>query len=174
MKRVMLFACLVGLSLPAFAQAPGETAGPIVSQGERDAIAERVRNGAACTRCDLFQADLSYRDLSGRDFSGARLRQAELSLVTADNSRFRGANLSLANMFGGRFSRADFTNANIERGALVGGYFGGARFAGAALTGANISGADMADAIGLTQTQLNNACGDATTTLPAGLRVPAC
>ena len=39
MKRAMLFACLLALASPAFAQAPGDTGGPIVSQAERDVIA---------------------------------------------------------------------------------------------------------------------------------------
>lgn len=174
MKRAVLFACLLALTTPALAQAPSETAGPIVSQGERDAIADRVRGGASCVGCDLFQIDLSYQAIATRDFSGARLRQGDLSLVVADGTRFRGANLSIANMFGGRFSSADFTDANIEHGGMIGGYYGGARFHGTGLAGANISGSEMAGAIGLTQDQLNEACGDASTTLPAGLTVPVC
>ena len=69
---------------------------------------------------------------------------------------------------------ADFTEANLEGATLVGGYFGGARFDGAALTGANLSGAELAGAHGLTQEQLNTACADATTTLPAGMTAPRC
>lgn len=175
MKRAALLACLIAaVAAPAYAQAPGATAGPIVSQAERDAIAARVRAGASCARCDLFQIDLSYQNAAGRDFSGARIRQSNLSLATLDRSRFRGANLSLANLFGARLTGADLTNANLEGATLVGGYLGGARLNGAALNGANLSGAELSEASGLTQAQLNTACGDSTTTLPAGLTVPAC
>lgn len=174
MKRAALFACLLALAAPAFAQAPSATGGPIASQGERDAIAARVRAGASCARCDLFQIGLAYRSLAGRDFSGARIRQGDLSLVTADRARFRGANLSLANLFGARLSSADLSDANLEGAILVGAYLGGARLNGAALAGANLSGAELAGAVGLTQTQLNTACGDATTTLPAGMTIPNC
>jgi uncharacterized protein YjbI with pentapeptide repeats len=45
---------------------------------------------------------------------------------------------------------------------------------GAVLTGANFSGAELQDALGLTQAQLNEACGDATTQLPAGMTIPRC
>ncbi len=173
MKRAALFACLLALTTPAFAEAPGDTAGPITNQAERDAIALRVRGGAACVQCDLFQADLSYQNLAGRDFSGARLRQSDLQIVTADRARFHGANMSLANLFGGRFSSADFTDANLSGAVMVGGYYGGARFGGANLSGANLSGAELAGAIGLTQAQLSSACGDGTT-LPPGLTVPRC
>lgn len=174
MKRAALIACLIALTGTAFAEAPSATGGPIVSQAERDAIAARVRAGASCARCDLFQIDLAYQSIAGRDFSGARIRQADLSLATADRARFRGANLSLANLFGARLSGADFTDANLEGATLVGAYLGGARMSGAALTGANLSGAELESAQGLSQSQLNTACGDATTTLPAGLTIPAC
>ena len=174
MNRAALAACLFALTAPAFAQAPSETDGPIVSQAEGDAIAARVRAGASCPGCDLFQVDLAYQVVSGRDYSGSRIRQANLSVAIADGARFRGANLSLANLFGVRATRADFTDANLHGATLVGGHFGGARFDGAVLTGANLSGAELADATGLTQAQLNTACGDATTTRPAGLTIPAC
>ena len=174
MKRAALFACLLALATPAFAEAPADTAGPITSQTERNAIALRVRGGAACAQCDLFQADLSYQNLAERNFSGSRLRQSELQIVIADRARFHGANLSLANLFGGRFSSADFTDANLSGAVMVGGYFGGAQFHGANLTGANFSGAELAGALGLTQPQLSGACGDDRTTLPRGLTAPRC
>ena len=174
MRRAIVFACLLALTAPAHAQVLNASAGPITNQASRDATLLRVRAGSSCANCDLFQADLAYQTIAGRDFSGARLRQSEMSIVTADRARFRGANLSLANMFGGRFSSADFTNANLEQANFVGAFLGGARFTGAVMTGANLSGAEMADAVGLTQAQLSTACGDATTTLPSGLTVPRC
>jgi uncharacterized protein YjbI with pentapeptide repeats len=174
MKRAVLFACLFALTTPAFAQTPGETGGPITSQAERDALTPRVRAGAACPRCDLFQADLSYQALAGRDFSGARLRQSDLQLATADRARFHGANLSIANLFGARLGGADLTDANLSRATLVGAYLGGARLGGAVLSEANLSGAELTGVIGLTQAQLNTACGDASTVLPAGMTIPTC
>lgn len=178
MKRATLAACLFALaSVPSglvYAQTPSATGGPTQSQEERDDTAIRVRAGDPCANCDLFQIDLSYESVSGRDFSGSRIRQSNFTVATADRTNFRGANLSLANLFGIRAGHADFTNANLEGATLVGGYFGGARFEGAALAGANLSGAELAGAHGLTQEQLNTACGDATTTLPAGLTAPRC
>lgn len=179
MKRATLAVCLFAAASlsggeTVCAQPPSATAGPTQSQQQRDDTAIRVRAGDPCVACDLFQIDLSYQNVSGRDFSGSRIRQSNFSVATADGARFRGANLSLANLFGVRAGRADFSDANLEGATLVGGYFGGARFDGAALTGANLSGAELADARGLTQQQLNTACGDATTTLPAGMTAPSC
>jgi uncharacterized protein YjbI with pentapeptide repeats len=178
MKRAKLAACLFAVasfsSGLVYAQAPSATGGPVQSQEERDDTAIRVRAGDPCANCDLFQIDLAYHAIPGRDFSGSRIRQSNFTVATADRANFRGANLSLANLFGMRAGHADFTDANLEGATLVGGYFGGARFDGAALTGANLSGAELAAARGLTQAQLNTACGDATTTLPAGLTAPSC
>lgn len=174
MKRAALFACLLAFTTPAFAQAPSDTGGPITNQTERDAIASRVRGGASCAGCDLFQINLAYQSVGGRSFAGARIRQADLTIATADGANFSSANLSLTNMFGMRATGANFTNANLSGATLVGASLDSARFNGAVFTGANLSGAEMARARGLTQEQLNTACGDATTQLPAGLTVPTC
>ncbi|WP_439634459.1 pentapeptide repeat-containing protein [Glycocaulis sp.] len=161
MKQVLAaLALAIAAGMPAWAQNAGEIA--------------RVQAGASCTGCNLFQADLAYRNLPGIDLSGSRLRQADLSLSTMNNARLAQCDLSIANLFGGRFTGVSFAGANLERATLVGGYFGGADFSGANLAGANISGAEMQGARGLTQSQLNAACGDSSTRLPAGLRVPSC
>ena len=174
MKRAALFACLLAFTTPAFAQAPSATGGPITNQAERDAIAARVRGGASCANCDLFQISLAYQAIPGRNFSGARIRQADLSLATADRARFHGANMSLTNFFGARMAHADLSETNLEQATLVGAYLGYANFSGAAMTGANLSGAELTGATGLTQAQLNTACGDATTVLPGSFTIPAC
>ncbi|MEZ6023475.1 MAG: pentapeptide repeat-containing protein [Hyphomonadaceae bacterium] len=174
MKRATLIACLLAMTSPAFAQAPSDTAGPVANQAQRDAVAQRVRGGASCANCDLFQIDMAYQVATGRDFSGSRIRQADFTIAIVDRSNFSGANLSLTNLFGARGVRANFSNANLDGAQLVGAHFGGARFEGARMAGANLSGAELAEAVGLTQEQLNTACGDATTTLPAGLTVPTC
>lgn len=161
MKRLLILSALVlGLSSPAMAQNAGEIA--------------RVQGGSSCSGCNLFQADLAYRDLPNINVSRSRLRQADMSLVTMNGANFSGADLSVANLFGGRFTGASFANANLRDANLVGAYFGGANLSGADLAGAVLSGAEMAQAHGLTQSQLDTACGDPSTELPAGLRVPAC
>ena len=157
------FALIMALSLaavPAFAQNAAEVG--------------RAQDGADCPRCNLFQADLSNRDLAGRDFAGARLRQADLSVSVFDHSRFQGDDLRDVNGYGGRFTGADFAGANMTNATFVGAYLEGADLRGANLSGVNFSGAEMARAVGLSQSQLNGACGDQSTTLPAGLHLQAC
>lgn len=133
-----------------------------------------VQDGKSCAQCNLFQANLSYRDGQKMDLSGARLRQSNLALSTFDDVNLTGANLSVSNLFGARFNRANFTNANFQHATAVGTYFGSSSFSGAQLDGANFSGADLSIAKGLTQAQLNRACGDASTRLPKGKTIPAC
>jgi uncharacterized protein YjbI with pentapeptide repeats len=157
---VLAASFLASIALPALAQ----NASQIASVKQRN----------SCAGCNLFQADFDYENISGLNLSGARLRQSDMSLSTADRTNFSRANLSLANMFGVRATGASFAGADLSQAVLVGGYFSSANFRGANLTGANLSGADLAGARGLTQAQLSRACGDATTTLPRGLTVPAC
>jgi len=147
-------------------------AGPALAQNAGQIA--RVQAGASCPRCNLFQADLSNRTLKGLNLSGARLRQADLSLSVMNRSSFAGADLRDVNAFGGVFSSASFAGANLTNATFVGTYLQGARFAGATLAGANFAGAEMDRASGLTQAQLNQACGDEATRLPPGLRIPAC
>lgn len=60
----------------------------------------------------------------------------------------------MANLRGARFDGADFRDADLRR--------------------ANISGVDLSSARGLTQDQLDEACGDGATRAPKGLVVRAC
>lgn len=170
MIRVLIAVAAIGLmSLSAFAQTPDQ------NEVARNAAAKRLVDGAkACVKCDLFQVDLSYKELEGRDLTGSRLRQADLSLATFDGSKLSGANLSVSNAFGARFAKADFSGANLADATLVGSWFGGATMTGADLQGANLSGSYLFTAKGLTQDQLNKACGDEAITLPKGLTIPLC
>lgn len=134
----------------------------------------RVKSGASCARCNLFQADFGNLNLRGRNLAGARLRQADVSTVEAARARFTGGDLRDLNAYGAVLTGADFARADLTNASFVGAYLQGANFAGAKLGGANFSGAEMARARGLTQGQLAGACGDASTTLPRGLHLKAC
>lgn len=87
------------------------------------------------------------RNHRGADLMGAQLAGRDL----------RGANLRGAWLIGADLSRADLRWADLI---------------GADLRGADVRGADFADALFLTQFQVNAARGDGRTTLPAGLTRP--
>ena len=147
-------------------------AGPAMAQNA--AQIAHVKAGAACPRCNLFQADFGSLTLKGRNLAGARLRQADLSASVAGHARFTGGDLRDLNAYGAVMGGADFTRADLTNATFVGAYLEGANFAGAKLAGANFSGAEMARARGLSPSQLAQACGDASTTLPRGLHLRAC
>lgn len=155
-----IFTALALFAVPAIAQDASEIA--------------KAKSGENCSGCNLFQADLSYLQIRNVSFSAARLRQSNMSLATMDGVNFSAANLSIANLYGGRFTGASFENADLTDATLVGGSFINADFSGSNLTNANLSGAEMSKATGLTQGQLDLACGDDTTQLPSGLKVQQC
>jgi uncharacterized protein YjbI with pentapeptide repeats len=147
-------------ALPAAAQNAGQIA--------------RVRGGASCAGCNLFQGDFSGLEARGLNLSGARLRQANLSLSVMNRTRFPNADLRDVEAYGGVFSGSSFVGANLTNASFVGAYLDGANFSGATLSGANFAGASLERATGLSQSRLNQACGDEATRLPSGLSIPRC
>jgi uncharacterized protein YjbI with pentapeptide repeats len=135
---------------------------------------EHARSGASCPHCNLFQADFSNLEMKGRDFAGARLRQADFSAAVMNRTTFAGGDLRDVNAYGAVLTGVSFAGANLTNASFVGAYLQGANFRGATLSGVNFSGAEMDRAAGLTQRQLEGACGDAATTLPRGLRLRPC
>lgn len=112
-----------------------------------------------CVGCDLRGADLTNTCVKDHDLHGAD---------------FTGANATLMCM-----SFADFTGVSFRNTELSGANLAGAKMDGADLTGATTSitsflGTDLRHVKGLTQAQLNVACGDAATKLPPGLHVHTC
>ena len=156
----------------AFAAALALLAGPALAQNAGQIASARA--GKSCAGCNLFQVDFTRAELRGKNFAGARLRQADLSLAVMNRSNFAGADLRDVTAFGGVFSSSNFAGANLTNSSWVGTFLQGSNFKGANLTGANFSGAELDRARGLTQAQLNAACGDQATTLPGGLSIPVC
>jgi len=161
MKRVALFAALTAaIASPALAQNAGQI--------------ERARAGASCPHCNLFQADFANLELKGKNFAGARLRQADFSTAVMNRTSFAGGDLRDVNAYGAVLTGANFAGANLTNATFVGAYLEGANFRGARLEGVNFSGAELARAVGLTPSQLREACGDQATTLPRGLSIAPC
>ena len=114
---------------------------------------------ANLSEADLREANLSRAEVMGADLSGAKLEKADLSgaiLLDVDLSEayLQGADLSEAYLVGANLSRAYLGSANLSRTYL--------------------DDADLTDAVGLTQSQLDIACGDDKTLLPDGLTIKVC
>jgi len=91
-----------------------------------------------------------------------------------NRTRFTGADLRDVNAYGTVFSSANFSGADLTNATFVGTYLDGSTFKGARMAGTNFSGAEMSRVTGLTQAQLNTACGDSSTRLPRGMSTPPC
>jgi uncharacterized protein YjbI with pentapeptide repeats len=112
-----------------------------------------------CPGCNLQGADLNNtcvkaKNLTGANFDGASAVLMCMSYANFSNATFRGTDLSGANL-----AHADLDGADMT-GAVMG------------IT--SLKGTDLTKTKGLTQTQLDSACGDADTRAPAGLTVHLC
>jgi uncharacterized protein YjbI with pentapeptide repeats len=112
-----------------------------------------------CPGCNLQGADLTNtcvkaKNLTGANFDGANAVLMCMSYANFSNATFRGTDLSGANL-----AHADLDGADLS---------------GAVMSITSLKGTDLTKAKGLTQKQLDAACGDADTKAPAGLVVHLC
>jgi uncharacterized protein YjbI with pentapeptide repeats len=112
-----------------------------------------------CPHCDLAGADLTNTCVKGGNLEGANFEGAHAVLMCMSFADFKGAN----------FRKADLSGANLAHAKLD-----DADFTGAVLAITSFKGTDLTHAKGLTQSQLDRACGDADTKAPAGLHVKTC
>jgi len=133
---------------------------PALADGaDADAVA-RIHGGIVdCVGCNLKGADLrntcvKAHDLHGADFDGADATLMCMSYANFSGATFRGTDLSGANL-----AHADLDGADVT---------------GAHMTITSIKGTDLTRVKGLTQSQLDAACGDAETEVPQGFAVHTC
>lgn len=112
-----------------------------------------------CPHCQLAGADLTNQCVKNGNVQGADFTGAKLVLMCMSYADFRGAS----------FRDADLSGANLAHARLD-----GADFAGARLTITSIRGTDLTHVRGLTQSQLDGACGDAHTRVAGGLHIKVC
>ena len=148
---------------------------------------------------NLRKATLWNARLEHANLSNAELQAAVLDRTSAVNADFRGAKLGEAKLNGANFLNANFSNANLKKADLSETNLQGAVFLhaflkeadlglakldranlfraklhGADLFGATFKGVDLSNAMGLTQDQIDQACGNNETKLPAGFTIRPC
>jgi hypothetical protein len=138
---------------------------------------------------DLFRANLAGQWLVGQDLRDANLSIANLRDAFLSNANLSGAYLGIANLRNANLSDANLsgtylgiailrdanlTGANLTGANLTGANLSGANLSDAYLSGANLSDANLSGAENLTQTQLDEACGNPNTKLPEGLTLKPC
>jgi uncharacterized protein YjbI with pentapeptide repeats len=114
------------------------------------------------TDADLTEAYLLYANLAGATLTDAFLTDANLSNADLTDAYLFRADLTDAYLF-----RADLTDAY-----LTDAYLTGADLTDAYLTDADLTNADLQSAIGLTQSQVDDAIGNPLTQLPDDLQRP--
>ncbi len=135
---------------------------------------ESVRS-ASLRESDLRYADAEKAFLVKADLRKANLQGADLERANLQGADLRFANLQGANLFGAklqaaRLERAELQEANLRFAKLQGADLVRANLQEADLDNADLQGADLRFAKGLTQEQLDRACGDADTKLPEHLK----
>ncbi len=120
--------------------------------------------GARLRKANLEKAGLTKAIVRLADLQEANLREA--NLLEAD---FGGANLQGVKLSGAELKNANFNSANLQQADLR-----EAKMAGVNLSRAKLQGADLRRVIGLTQGQLDEACGSEETRLPDGLTIEPC
>ena len=133
------FAGIVFLSLLSFGAIQGGPWAPLAIANLREA--------------DVSTKPANYWELSAED-----------RIKSVKGASLRGRSLRYANAFLAFLANADLRDANLQRADLR-----LANLQGADLSFANLQGADLRDAKGLTQEQLDWACGDKNTKLPDDL-----
>lgn len=113
---------------------------------------------------DFHKADLTGGDFTRSDFTKARLKSTDAMGTIFVRANFTKAKLDHGDFTGSDFSGAQFIHTN----------FGDAIVTNANFTGANFSGAEMVELTGLTQEQLDGACGSKETQLPEGMSMRVC
>jgi len=105
-------------------------------------------------------------NLENLDFSNAELKGLRLDNMDFEGSDLRGADLESGSFRNVDFEEADLRGADLEDADFRGADFEDAKVKGAELDHTDLRGADLSLAVGLTLSQLNEACVDETTKLP--------
>ncbi|MGV8935963.1 MAG: pentapeptide repeat-containing protein [Allorhizobium sp.] len=139
----------------------------------RTTLAGSQLDGANFTRAEAYRSDFSGVSAEGVSFYGAEMQRAIFVGAELAKTDFSKAELGRADFRKATLTGSRFSMANLSRARLNGAVFEGAiDFQNVFLLFARIEGVDLTLATGLTQTQVDLACGDAKTRLPPGLTMP--
>jgi uncharacterized protein YjbI with pentapeptide repeats len=138
-----------------------------------------IMRGAVLEDATLTEANLSHSSMRQ-----ANLHRAEMTRGTFRDNDFQSANLigatapsvdfTRSNFDRARLDNADLSSATLDGSQFTGVRFGFANLEAASLIETNFSDADLTHVSGLTQEQLDKACGNMNTRLPDGLNVSYC
>ncbi|MXQ13202.1 pentapeptide repeat-containing protein [Microvirga makkahensis] len=130
----------------------------------------------------LVEANFASSDMNRSNFAQAQALGANFQKAELNRSDFSGANLERATMTKAELARVifqhakltgvDFSFSNLSRAQLQGAVLQDVIMTGSYLYLTQLAGVDLSAVKGLTQAQIDIACGDAQTRLPTGLTPP--
>ncbi len=136
------------------------------------------------SKSQMQDVTLVEAKLSDSIFTNSDMHRADLARGGFIHSNFDNVNLTSASAPGADFRKSHFVNAQfhhanlreatLDEAIFKNVEFGNAAFHGASLKDTNFTGADLSQVRGLSQSQLDTACGDPSTQLPMGLFVKYC
>ena len=115
-----------------------------------------VFTGVSAKDASFASAELQRADFTGADLTGADFQKSELGRANFQDATITGTSFAFANL-----ARAELQGAKYE---------GPIDFTGAFTFITRFDGLDLSQAKGLTQSQVDEACGTAETKLPEGLK----
>lgn len=153
-----------------------------------------ILHGANLEKAKLMRATLAGAKAEAANFARIEAYRTDFNGIAADGASFEGAELQRSNFKKARLANVNFTKADLGRSQFDGAEIGGSRFALANLARADfrtatlsrgvdfdrafffltrIEDVDLSGSTGLVQWQVDMACGNGGTVLPAGLTKPA-
>lgn len=119
-------------------------------------------------------SDFSNTSMRGARLIGADLSEVNLQKAYLNDAILENATLVKANLREAFLQRTNLKGADLQGSSLVNASLAKANLQGAILRGADFSGAFLGNCKGLTQKQLDDACGNEKTNLPTGLLIKYC
>lgn len=139
----------------------------------RASLTKADAEGANFSKIEGYRAEFPGLKAKGASFQGAEMQRANFAGAELQNADFTKAELGRANFHKAHFANTAFATANLSRATFQGAHVEGPiDFANAFLFLTRIEGVDLSQATGLKQEQVDLACGNDKTVLPAGLTHP--
>ena len=140
----------------------------------RASLAGAKADKASFAKIEAYRTSFAGLSAQGASFAGAESQRADFTGANLTGADFQKAELGRANFGRATITGTSFPMANLSRAEMRGTTFEGPiDLTDAFLFLTRLEGLDLSKATGLQQQQIDLACGDAKTKLPAGLKAPA-
>lgn len=140
----------------------------------RTSLAGAAADGANFTQIEGYRTNFSGLSAKGASFRGAEMQRSSLANAVLTGADFEKAELGRVDFSGATLGDNSFAFANLARAGFKSAKIEGfLDFSGAYMFLTRIEGIDLSAAKGLTQAQIDLACGDPSTKLPTGLNAPS-